>query len=395
MGSERGAVTIIVVWAIAIIGIIVSFMFLRTEAEWASAISFQTGMKFRQAAEAALHERLAFLTTDDTAFDSFQDPWYGGKNGFVQLERDGYKIVVAAEDEGSKPNLNLISEKGLQMITKGKVSINPILDWRDTDSEPREEGAETSYYQSLKTPYKSRNGFFSTTAELKMLKDGEKLYAALAPEVTVFGRINPNTIDSVTFATFLSSIGGFENYWIERAKEEFDVYKRKQPQGFRFKSMDDFESSAFTIERRDRMKPFLRFDGACNVNLVSKTGLEVILKEAGYPDGLAAQLINRRNQQPFQTQAEINMVLTNANRSIRNPQDYLTVVSTIILYRIWVSKGAQQYYLEAVEERFQAGVKKEWQVHPLAWRELKNKEVPEPPGFESEEEAGKSDTNGE
>ena len=45
-----------------------------------------------------------------------------------------------------------------------------ILDWLDTDDEPRDYGAEVDYYSSLETPYRPRNGPISSIDELLMVR---------------------------------------------------------------------------------------------------------------------------------------------------------------------------------------------------------------------------------
>jgi general secretion pathway protein K len=423
--NQRGSILIMVIWFIAIIGVVVTFLFYRTEVEWAAVVNFENQSRYTRVAEAVLHERLALLVKDETAHDFPGDPWYGDDR--VELEQDGFQITVVIEDEGSKPNLNTVSDNGLQRITAadlpsavapenqnpasgseqngqspaasedsqpaGQVSLDPLLDWRDRDGEQRAEGAELSYYQGLNPPYKPRDGCFSSLAEIKQVKGGDRLYPVLAPQVTLYGKINPNTISGETFSNLINSYGEFQKGWLDSVKDQFEDYRRSRR---RFEKMNDFlQLTAINIGTLDKIKPLFRFSGACNVNMATKTGLTVILKEAGYDDAKVVAILNRRQAQPFEEIAEAYGLL--GYRKAKDqvlPDDYLTTRSTIIRYRIWVSKGSSRYYLDTVWERRPASLKNEWQITPLSFRELRNEAVPEIPEVknakDSQDESAKS-----
>ncbi len=385
--NQQGSTLIIVMWAIAIIGVVITFMYYRSEAEWASVNSLEQKVRLRREANNILFKCLDLLLEDDTEFDSKKDLWFNGVARIQSAYNDnnkGYATTIIVEDEGSKPNLNTIGEKGLKAL--GGTAIDPVLDWRDTDDEVRPEGAELSYYQGLNPAYKPRNGFFSSVEELKLLKDEDKTYPALAPEVTVYGKINPNVISAETFSSFLYSLDRFEKMWIERATDEFRLYREQIRQDkLHFTNIDQFGSSAFTIDKRDNLKPYFQFQGNHNPNLMSESGLKAVLTDTGYPETLAAELINRREQQPFENDSELDIYFKPKKKEIRYPTDYFTTVSTIIRYRIWISKGNTRFYLDTVQERRFDRSKKEWRAHPLSWRELFNKEVPDIPKIETEE----------
>jgi type II secretory pathway component PulK len=412
--NQQGSTLIIVVWFIAIIGVIVTFLFYRTEVEWASVVNVENQRRYVQTAEGILHQYLGLLVKDDTAYDSPKDPWYG--NGRVELEQDGFQITVIIEDEGSKPNLNIISEAGLQRIIQNweqnqgtpqnksdlsdntvtpaaatitgnasqpdtQISLDPLLDWRDRDSELRADGAELSYYQALNPPYKPRDGCFSSLEELKQVKDGVKLYSILAPEVTIYGKINPNIITGETFVNLLNSYGEFQKGWLDTVKDQFESYFTEKKH---FDKMDDFlQLPAISIGTLDKIKPLFQFSGSCNVNMASKTNLTVILKEASYSDSIVIAILKRRGAKSLERIADIYGLLgyKKAKGQVC-PDDYLTTSSTLIHYQIWVSKGSGQYYLDTVWQRQMEGLKKEWQITPISFRELRNKAVPEIPKVE-------------
>jgi type II secretory pathway component PulK len=60
------------------------------------------------------------------------------------------------------------SDPALQNLTED--IINSILDWLDPDDTPRENGAESDYYQTLSPPYNAKNGPLDSIDELLLVK---------------------------------------------------------------------------------------------------------------------------------------------------------------------------------------------------------------------------------
>jgi general secretion pathway protein K len=50
------------------------------------------------------------------------------------------------------------------------IIVDSILDWRDADDFYRIHGAENDYYQSLKEPYRCKNGNFDSIEELLLVR---------------------------------------------------------------------------------------------------------------------------------------------------------------------------------------------------------------------------------
>ncbi len=428
--NERGSTLIIVVWFIAIAGILATFLFYSSQAQWASVVHFEKQQRYTRIAQAVLHEYLGLLVKDDKEFNSPQDDWYAG--GRVDVSPDehegfeGYEVTLIIEDEGSKPNINTLSEAALGQLlkivttelagpsdspsssptasptpteaspsgspsAKPEISLDPILDWRDRNSEPRPGGAENNYYQDLNPSYKSRDGCFSSLEEIKLLKNGDQLYELLAPELTVFGKVNPNTISGETFCDILHSAGDFfSDGELDTIQEQFEDYRSTK---VRFEEVDNVgDLGKITSITFDKFKGLLRIGGTCNVNMATKTSLSVILKDAGYGDAEVNNILSRRKTGPFENVSGTYGLLGYnpriTTKEKRKPDDIFTTISTIIRYQIWVRSAKSQdcYYLDMVWQRQKAGVKKEWQVTPLASRELWNKAAPEIPQLEEETE---------
>ena len=98
--------------------------------------------------------------------------------GLVSGSFDGGFWQVNVRDESGKLNINTVSEQqlGALILAAGiedpdaRVLIDSILDWRDTDSTIRSDGAETDYYESLDPPYKAKNGRFEAVEELLLVR---------------------------------------------------------------------------------------------------------------------------------------------------------------------------------------------------------------------------------
>jgi general secretion pathway protein K len=84
------------------------------------------------------------------------------------------QVDVRIDNESGKVNINLAGEKMLNLLVSGfdltddekSTIVDSILDWRDTDSLHRLNGAENDYYRSLADPYDCKNGDFDTVEEL-------------------------------------------------------------------------------------------------------------------------------------------------------------------------------------------------------------------------------------
>jgi general secretion pathway protein K len=102
----------------------------------------------------------------------------------LKQEDETGTIEISATEESGKINLNLlvlpngdmeqITYKALLRLGK-RLKIpddvwSSLADWLDSNDEQRSGGAETPYYQTLKPPYRARNGRLATVAELSLIK---------------------------------------------------------------------------------------------------------------------------------------------------------------------------------------------------------------------------------
>ena len=92
----------------------------------------------------------------------------------------GVRIRFGVIDESSKLNLNALPldkrhQKLARQMLMGLNRMTPqiadaILDWLDSDDEPREFGAESAYYNTLSPPYSAGNGYLNSLDELLLVR---------------------------------------------------------------------------------------------------------------------------------------------------------------------------------------------------------------------------------
>lgn len=148
-----------------------------------------------------------------------------------ELETGSFTYTIA--DEEGKININTASQAQIRAIliesgveTEEVDTItDSIMDWRDGNDLHMLNGAEEDYYQSLDTPYSSKDGFFYVIEELLLVKgmspeilyglkgeeeddDGEEvIYTGLIDFFTVVGsgRTNINTASETVLETLFGT----------------------------------------------------------------------------------------------------------------------------------------------------------------------------------------------
>jgi general secretion pathway protein K len=74
-----------------------------------------------------------------------------------------------------------------------------IVDWRDPDDKPLENGAETGYYTELEHPYSCKNADFQVLDELLQVRGmTTEIFGKMKGRLTVYGlgAVNINTADA-------------------------------------------------------------------------------------------------------------------------------------------------------------------------------------------------------
>jgi general secretion pathway protein K len=189
--DAKGFAQLIVLWGLLLMGMLaMSFSFaMRTE-----ALAARNGLDAARAyyqARTGINRAIALLSVNPV--DNVLNEPLAGKE-----EDASYETRVASE--GGKIDINFVSEGVLkEVLRKGGLSQeeaesvgDSILDWRDEDDMPRQNGAESVYYASLPEHIKIRNGKLVTPDELLAVKGvTPELYARLLSRVFTVRGLSP------------------------------------------------------------------------------------------------------------------------------------------------------------------------------------------------------------
>ena len=195
-GQEGMALLLALLFVTLLSVIVVEFCY-ETQVDAALATNEASDFDAYIAAKSAIAGGLALLATDlieveafaGAEFDSYLDLW--AMPAPVEPINEGV-MRCAIADEYGKLNLNALIrfdengesvESGLliealrillslrvDMLALEEDPTDAILDWLDTDSEPREFGAEEDFYSALEIPYPCKNGAMDSIEELLLIR---------------------------------------------------------------------------------------------------------------------------------------------------------------------------------------------------------------------------------
>jgi general secretion pathway protein K len=191
LGSEEGAVLLLVLWVVALISVLVLSWAQEWRTEVKLAAHFREAHKCRRLAEAGVYYAIGKMVTsksiEERGMEMGQElatetsgTWQGDQR-LYRLEMPGGWAEVHVADEAGKLNLNLASEKILANLFSAlgyedksvMTMVASILDWRSSDRQLRVYGAKSNYYLSLDPPYPARNDKFEVVEELSWVRGFE------------------------------------------------------------------------------------------------------------------------------------------------------------------------------------------------------------------------------
>lgn len=120
--------------------------------------------------------------------------WFLGEAN-IEQRRSEFIPAFGLVDEASKLNLNTATPAMLQMLPGMTVEFAAaIVDWRDTDSEPSESGAENEMYQRLSPARSCKNAPFESVDELRLVY-GATIEMLYGEDANRNGILDPNEND--------------------------------------------------------------------------------------------------------------------------------------------------------------------------------------------------------
>jgi len=118
--------------------------------------------------------------------------WFLGRDSEASLTDEPYFALV---DEGSKLNLNTATAAMLELLPGMTAEIAAaIVDWRDTDTDVTDGGAEDETYQRLTPAYRCKNAPFESLDELRLVR-GVDLTLLYGEDTNLNGILDPNEND--------------------------------------------------------------------------------------------------------------------------------------------------------------------------------------------------------
>ncbi len=184
---RRGAVLIVVMWVLVILGMLLLGLNRQVQASSARSQAQLDAVRAHWLARAGVERALAVLADDVSNYDSQTDLWYDDPFSFDDVElADGFVVRVVSppqegspddgprfglDDEASRMNLNTADRALLSGMTDVRPEqVDALIDWVDGNEEAEPGGAERGYYQRLSFPYEIRNGPMRTHREALLVK---------------------------------------------------------------------------------------------------------------------------------------------------------------------------------------------------------------------------------
>lgn len=223
---RNGSVLVVTIWVVAILVILTVSLTGLTSERILFSKQYRRQTQAYFIARSGITQALAELKRDakSSGYDGLNETWANSPEVFQERKvGDGYfsvshpvnreGITGTAEtvllyglvDEERKINLNsappqhlinLFEEQAGLTPSESKSIANCIIDWRDAGDEPREDGAENSFYQSRPNSYACKNDKFEVLEELLLVKGmTSEIFNKVKDYLTVCGegKVNINT----------------------------------------------------------------------------------------------------------------------------------------------------------------------------------------------------------
>jgi len=181
--KARGSILIIVIWAIAVLAVIVGGTQVVCYRMAAVGAKNLEQVQARWAARAGVEQVIAVLSynlenpnpSDALAIVRDLEDTAVGKTGTGTWEithvMDG-QLYLGPMDESSKLNINTVSMNEMTEMDLDGLSqdvIDAIIDWRDEDDEVSLMGAEEDFYRNRNLNYEPRNSDLKSVAEMELI----------------------------------------------------------------------------------------------------------------------------------------------------------------------------------------------------------------------------------
>lgn len=166
---RKGVVLLVVLWTVAILLVLAGTTGQTSRLDTKLSDFTIQELRCKWAARAGVEKAIAILNEDDPTTDALTEDWSKGSVDLVDVPLLGCTYTVRIVDEMGKLNVNHATRDqllGLFDWGMDPAIADAIIDWRDSDDEPGEEGVEIGYYENLPFRYEIRDAPFKTIMEL-------------------------------------------------------------------------------------------------------------------------------------------------------------------------------------------------------------------------------------
>ena len=213
---QKGLVLLIVLWTVAILMILASTTGQTSRLDTKLSVFTTQEVRCRWASRAGVEKAIALLSEDDRAVDGPSDLWCYNPEDLVNVPLQGCHYTVRVVDEAGKLNVNTATRDqllGLFDWGMDTATADAIIDWRDVDDSPGEEGVEAGYYQNLPYRYTIHNAPFKTIRELLKVK-GVTEQSFYGEDTNFNGQLDDNEKDGALTPPPDNGNGVLDQGWI-------------------------------------------------------------------------------------------------------------------------------------------------------------------------------------
>ena len=179
---ERGSVLIVTIWIVLVLAGLVLVFSRSMRVEAIASANQVSSLKADEIAMGAVSFIRARLNEDDLSLRLEGETPYEELNvgdGYFWLLRPNYtddsSYYYGIRDEAAKINLNTATYAMLLKLPNMTSELAAaIIDWRDTDSDITQGGAEDEYYLLLDEPYYCKNSALESVEEVLLIKGASK-----------------------------------------------------------------------------------------------------------------------------------------------------------------------------------------------------------------------------
>ena len=207
---RRGVALLLVLWAVALLGILLGGFVLIARTETLQSRWLLDATRARYAAEAGIARAAYELRRTDP-----MARWVPDGRPYA-VDFDQTKLVIEITDESGKLDLNVADESTLLpfFLAMGveepaaRALVDALMDWRDPDDLVRANGAEKPEYEAARRAYGPAGTGFMTLGEVQqVLGMNYELFRKIEPYVTVFSR-NPRPNPAFAASPVLQALSG-------------------------------------------------------------------------------------------------------------------------------------------------------------------------------------------